>query len=261
MAAGRLRRRSRATSRRTIPLPATRPPGARDATDPAGRRKAAAGTAWQDRDGLVFTDGVGSPLRPEGVVPRLRARPAARPACRAVRFHDLRHCAATTHAGRGRAAGGHQRVARATPASRSPTTHYAAVVPELRTRGRGRDGPGARRVRLRAWVFWTIPANADIAELGLDPKRARRVEWEGWALGKRWAGYSLEVIGVPIDAASASASGRRVRLSGEDNVESMDVRRMRVTRRGRPRPARVVLDPGGRRAEFRAPRARGRGGH
>jgi len=117
-------------SRRTIPLPAL----ARDALarerDRQAAARAAAGSAWQDRDGLVFTDSVGRPLRPEGVSAAFqRARAAA--GLPQVRFHDLRHSAATLMLAEGVPLAvisewlGHSGIA-ITAAS------YAAVVPELR---------------------------------------------------------------------------------------------------------------------------------
>lgn len=83
-----------ARSRRTLPLPAM----ARHALERQRRRqnaaKLAAGTAWQDRDGLVFADEVGRPILPERLshafdAARLRAGlPGAT-------LHQLRHTAAT----------------------------------------------------------------------------------------------------------------------------------------------------------------------
>ena len=70
-----------ARSRRTIPLPAR----AREALDVQrnGRTptRTAAGSAWQDRDGLVFTDAVGRPLG-RRASPGRSARPAIAPASR-----------------------------------------------------------------------------------------------------------------------------------------------------------------------------------
>ena len=117
-------------SRRTIPLP-TR---ARDALarerDRQAAARAAAGPAWQDLDGLVFTDSLGRPLRPEGVSYAFqRARAAA--GLPRVRFHDLRHSAATLMLAEGVPLAvisewlGHSGIA-------ITAAHYAAVVPELR---------------------------------------------------------------------------------------------------------------------------------
>ena len=61
-----------------------------------GRQAAArlaAGTAWQDRAGLVFTDAVGRPLRPDAVSAAFRS--TARRLALPVRLHDLRHTAAS----------------------------------------------------------------------------------------------------------------------------------------------------------------------
>lgn len=119
-----------ARSRRTIPLPAI----ARDALDRQRVRqdteRASAGAAWQDRDGLVFTDGVGRPLRPEGVSARFR-RERDDAGVPKVRFHDLRHSAATMMLAEGVPLAvisewlGHAGIA-------ITASHYAAVVPALR---------------------------------------------------------------------------------------------------------------------------------
>lgn len=81
-------------SRRTIALPSV----ARDALTRQRIRqdatKAAAGTAWQDRDGLVFTDSVGRPLVGRYVTPQLR-HGLERAGLPPIRCHDLRHTAAT----------------------------------------------------------------------------------------------------------------------------------------------------------------------
>ena len=81
-------------SRRTLPLPAI----ARNALDRQRKRQAAAklaaGTAWQDRAGLVFTDAVGRPLLPEYVSHAFAtARTAA--GLPTATLHQLRHTAAT----------------------------------------------------------------------------------------------------------------------------------------------------------------------
>jgi len=81
-------------SRRTIALPAV----ARAALERCRTRqdadRAAAGTAWQDRDGLAFTDAVGRPLRGRDITPALRVA-LERAGLPPVRCHDLRHTAAT----------------------------------------------------------------------------------------------------------------------------------------------------------------------
>jgi len=119
-----------ARSRRTIPLPAL----ARDALDRQRERqeaaRAAAGSAWQDQAALVFTDAIGRPLRPERVSAAFqRTRQAA--GIPRVRFHDLRHSAATLMLAEGIPLAvisewlGHAGIA-------ITAAHYAAVVPELR---------------------------------------------------------------------------------------------------------------------------------
>ncbi len=120
-----------ARSRRTIPLPAR----ARQAIETQRTRqrfaKNAAGSAWQDRDGLVFTDAVGRPLLPEYVSHRF-GRDLARAGVPRIRFHDLRHSAATALLTAGVPLVvvsewlGHSGVSITASA-------YAAVVPELLT--------------------------------------------------------------------------------------------------------------------------------
>lgn len=117
-------------SRRTIPLPGS----ARRAFDLRRQRqdadKAAAGGAWQDRLGLVFTDRIGQPLSPARVSSRFRDD-IARVDVPRVRFHDLRHSAATMMLAEGVPLAvisewlGHSGIA-------ITAQHYAAVVPELR---------------------------------------------------------------------------------------------------------------------------------
>jgi integrase len=120
-----------ARSRRTIPLPAR----ARQALETQRTRQRfarnAAGSAWQDRDGLVFTDAVGRPLLPEHVSHRF-AKDCVRAGVPRVRFHDLRHSAATTLLSAGVPLAvisewlGHSGITITAAA-------YAAVVPELLT--------------------------------------------------------------------------------------------------------------------------------
>ena len=120
-----------ATSRRTLPQPAR----ARQAIETQRTKqmfaKNAAGDAWQDREGLVFTDSVGRPLLPEYVSHRF-ARDVARAGVPRVRLHDLRHSAATTLLAAGVPLAvisewlGHSGIAITKSA-------YAAVVPELLT--------------------------------------------------------------------------------------------------------------------------------
>jgi integrase len=118
------------TSRRTIPLPSI----SREVLE---RRKAlqeaerdTAGKAWQDRDDLVFTDSVGRYVQPGSVSHGFQdAREAA--GLPAVRFHDLRHSAATLMLAEGVPLAvisewlGHAGIA-------ITASHYAAVVPALR---------------------------------------------------------------------------------------------------------------------------------
>ena len=119
-----------ARSRRTIPLPKP----AREALDRQRSRqdtaRVVAGSAWQDRDDLVFTDAIGRPMRPESVsVAFGKARIAA--GIPRVRFHDLRHSAATMMLAEGVPLAvisewlGHAGIA-------ITAAHYAAVVPALR---------------------------------------------------------------------------------------------------------------------------------
>jgi integrase len=120
-----------ARSRRTIPLP-TRARQALEAQRTRQRfAEKAAGTAWQNRDGLVFTDAVGRPLRPE-VVSRDFGKARDLAGVPRIRFHDLRHSAATTLLAAGVPLAvisewlGHSGIAITASA-------YAAVVPELLT--------------------------------------------------------------------------------------------------------------------------------
>jgi integrase len=54
----------------------------------------AAGRAWEDH-GLVFTSPIGTPLDPRNVTREFQGMLAAAPNVPRVRFHDLRHTAAT----------------------------------------------------------------------------------------------------------------------------------------------------------------------
>jgi integrase len=120
-----------ARSRRTIPLP-TR---AREAIETQRSRQrfaqAGAGSTWQDRDGLVFTDAIGRPLHPESVSAAFR-KDRDRAGVPRVRFHDLRHSAATALLAAGVPLAvisewlGHAGIAITASA-------YAVVVPELLT--------------------------------------------------------------------------------------------------------------------------------
>jgi integrase len=116
-------------SRRSIPLTAA----ASRALDRQRKRQAAAklraGTAWQDRDGLVFTDLLGRPLLPEYVSHAFaRARTAA--GLPTATLHQLRHTAATLLLSEGVPLAvisdwlGHSSIG-------VTAKHYAAVVPQL----------------------------------------------------------------------------------------------------------------------------------
>lgn len=117
-------------SRRTIPLPAMTLEALEAQRNRQGAAKTAAGAAWQDRDGLVFTDVVGRPLKPEHVSHAF-ARSRGLVDVPPVRFHDLRHSAATIMLSEGIPLAvisewlGHAGIA-------ISAAHYAAVVPELR---------------------------------------------------------------------------------------------------------------------------------
>jgi integrase len=117
-------------SRRTIPLPAA----AAEALELRRARqdadKAAAGSAWQDRQGLIFTDRIGRPLRPGRVSSRFHDD-IRRTDVPVVTFHDLRHSAATMLLAEGIPLEvvsnwlGHSGIA-------ITAQHYAEIVPQLR---------------------------------------------------------------------------------------------------------------------------------
>jgi len=118
-----------ARSRRTIPLPSTAADGLRRQRDRQDAAREAVGSAWQDRDGLVFTDAAGRPLlgpRVSYAFQRARAAVGLPP----VRFHDLRHSAATLMLAEGVPLAvisqwlGHSSIG-------ITASHYAAVVPTL----------------------------------------------------------------------------------------------------------------------------------
>jgi integrase len=117
-------------SRRTIPLPAAARAAVEDQRGRQDAARAAAGTAWQDRTGLLFTDAVGRPLPPGHVSKAWRA--TADRLGLAVPFRALRHTAATAWLRAGvplivvSQALGHTGIA-------ITAAHYAAVAPELRS--------------------------------------------------------------------------------------------------------------------------------
>lgn len=91
--------------------------------------EAAAGPAWQNVRGLVFTDELGRPLDP-GHVTYVFQRALAAASLPRVRFHDLRHTAATLMLAEGVPLAviaewlGHSGIA-------ITAAHYAAIVPAL----------------------------------------------------------------------------------------------------------------------------------
>jgi integrase len=82
-----------ARSRRTVMLPAVAVDGLRRQKARQAADKLAAGTSWQDRDRLAFTDPLGRPWAPYTVSAAFRA--AADRLGLPVRLHDLRHTAAS----------------------------------------------------------------------------------------------------------------------------------------------------------------------
>lgn len=82
-----------ARSRRTVMLPAVAVDGLRRQRARQAEERLAAGAAWQDQDGLVFTDALGRPLQPSAVSHAFRD--AAERLGLPVRLHDLRHTAAS----------------------------------------------------------------------------------------------------------------------------------------------------------------------
>jgi len=83
-----------ARSRRTVMLPAIAQDALKRQKGRQARARFAAGTAWQDEHNLIFTDEVGRPLRPDSVSSGFR-KVATRLGLQPIRFHDLRHSAAT----------------------------------------------------------------------------------------------------------------------------------------------------------------------
>jgi integrase len=79
---------------RSLSLPAVATAALERQREGQATAKAAAGTAWQDRDGLIFTNEVGQPLRGYTVTARFRDMLAAA-GLPHISFHGLRHSAAT----------------------------------------------------------------------------------------------------------------------------------------------------------------------
>lgn len=82
-----------ARSRRTVMLPTLAVEALRRQKARQAAERLAAGSAWQDRDGLVFTDPIGRTVRPADVSHAFRT--TADHLGLPVRFHDLRHTAAS----------------------------------------------------------------------------------------------------------------------------------------------------------------------
>lgn len=80
-------------SRRTLPLPAEVVSLLRSQRSRQGRQRLIAGEVWQDED-FVFTNGLGSALWPTNVATKFRKH-LKQHGLRHIRFHDLRHTAAT----------------------------------------------------------------------------------------------------------------------------------------------------------------------
>ncbi len=119
-----------AKSRRTIPVTAVAREALRLQRVRQAAQRLAAGTAWQDREGLVFTDAVGHGLRPRDISYAF-ARDVRAAGLPKVRLHWLRHTYATLALGQGV---GLATVAELLGHSGVSITalHYAAVVPELK---------------------------------------------------------------------------------------------------------------------------------
>lgn len=83
-----------ARSRRTVNLPAAAITALERQRTLQGAAHDAAGDAWQDRDGLIFTDAVGRPLDGRAVNKVFHAMLAAA-GLPTIPFHGLRHSAAT----------------------------------------------------------------------------------------------------------------------------------------------------------------------
>jgi integrase len=89
-----------ARSRRTIHLPAAALAALERQRSRQATAREAAGTAWQDRDGLIFTNSIGRPLDPSAVVRDFHQLLEAAGLPR-VPFHGLRHSTATALLGAG----------------------------------------------------------------------------------------------------------------------------------------------------------------
>ncbi len=81
-------------SHRTIALPALARDALRRQGEAQAREREAAGSAWQDRDGLIFTDPIGRPWHPETITTAWRAL-VKRAGIGRFRLHDARHTTAT----------------------------------------------------------------------------------------------------------------------------------------------------------------------
>jgi integrase len=81
-------------SRRTIMVPTFVREALRRQKAAQAVQRLAAGTSWQDQADLMFTDALGNPMRPDAVS-RVFHETATRLGLQPIRFHDLRHSAAS----------------------------------------------------------------------------------------------------------------------------------------------------------------------
>jgi integrase len=81
-------------SRRTIMVPKFAREALRRQKTAQAIQRLAAGTSWQDQADLMFTDALGRPVRPDAVS-RTFHQTAIRLGLQPIRFHDLRHSAAS----------------------------------------------------------------------------------------------------------------------------------------------------------------------
>jgi integrase len=81
-------------SRRTVMVPTFVRAALRRQKAAQAVQRLAAGTAWQDEADLIFTDSLGRPMRPDAVS-RAFHETATRLGLQPIRFHDLRHSAAS----------------------------------------------------------------------------------------------------------------------------------------------------------------------